>query len=231
MPNARAKGQFGAHKRHGAQENGTRRADRGREGSGTEKQREPKDDPAFITAGALNVTKNGSIAAGVLAVLSAIPVFLKALDVGKLPDSAIYGAFALTGLCVVAVTVLIRTDMQTRASAKVSALQNSRPSSDAGERRGVLEEGEEAYDDGVVYDAPGAAVPIAEPFTVKLHDEDGRLSVLAAGWNPKTGTPAYLCARPGEKPRWIDDDEVQAVDDYEAGASPSLDAARHRPGH
>ena len=231
MPSTRTKGQFGAHNRSRVEENGTGRSVRTRDRSGSEKSREPKDDPAYITSGALNVTKNGSIAAGVLAVLSAIPVFLKALNVDTLPDSAIYGAFALTGLCVIAVTVLIRTDMQTRATAKTSALEHPQTSLDAIGGRSVPEEIEGASEDEVVYDAPGAAVPLAEPFTVKLHDGVGRFRVLAAGWNPTTGTPAYLCGRPGEKPRWIDDDEIQAADDYEPDVSPSLDASEYRRGH
>lgn len=230
MPNARAKGKFGAHKRPGAQDNSTRGSDRRRDRSSTEKLDEPKVDPAYITAGALNVTKNGSIAAGILAVLSAIPVFLKALNVGTLPDSAIYGAFALTGLCVIAVTVLIRTDMQVRGTAKVSALNNSQASPGVQERQGILEDEEWVSGDEVVYDAPAAAVPITEPFAVKLHDQDGHSMVLAVGWNPKTGDPTYLCGRPGEKPLWIDDDEVQAAD-YEAGLLPSVNSAGHSAGH
>jgi hypothetical protein len=223
----RNKGQFGSQKRPKIGGKNTRsgskganKASQGNSRSAPVKPSRPEDDPAYISTGAFNVTKNGSIAAGIIALLSAVPVFLRALDVDSLPSSAIYGTFALTGLCVIAVTVLIRTDLQVRGAAKVSVVENVNvPASTEEEvNEDEPEETEEASEEEVVYDAPAAVLPVAEPFTVKLHGEDRNLVVLAVGWNPNTGAPAYLGVKPGERPRWIDDDEVQTVT-YESRAA------------
>ena len=37
----------------------------------------------------------------------------------------------------------------------------------------------------------------------------------------ETGYPAYLCGKPGEKPRWVDDEVQAAV--YEASPLPSAE--------
>lgn len=183
----------------------------------------PEDNPAYISFTALNATKYGSIVAAVLAVLSAIPVFVRALGITSVTPTIFYGLVALIAVCIIAITILIRTDLQVRAATRVAAIENPNVPSGADEEdEGTDEEDEESPDeDAVIYEAPAATVPTAERFAVKLHEGDGRLVVLAIGWNPETGDPAYLVGKPGKKPRWIDDDEVQTAC-YEADSAHPL---------
>jgi hypothetical protein len=179
----------------------------------------PDDDPAYINASMLKSSRYGSIAAGIVAVLAALPPilggFVEAFGYGDkipFPPGLIYAATAFASVCVIAGAVLVSTDLRVRGDAKtatIDAFYGPDGAFDADQDGSEVPA--DLRDEEAVYEPPAGVVPTAERFAVKLHDGEHRLLVLAIGSDPETGATTFLVGEPGEKPYWVEESEVQAA--------------------
>jgi hypothetical protein len=179
----------------------------------------PDDDPAYINARMLKSSRYGSIAAGILAVLAALPpivgAFVEVLGYGDttpFPPGLIYAATAFASVCVIAGAVLVSTDLRVRGDAKnatIDAFYGPDGAFDADQEGSEV--ADDLLDEEPVYEPPAGVVPTAERFAVKLNGGEHRLLVLAIGSDPGTGVTTFLVGEPGEKPYWIEESKVQTA--------------------